>query len=582
MLTKITINNFKRFEKAEIELGKAVVFIGPNNSGKTTALQALVLWSVGLNEWNTKRTGKASPQKRPGVTINRKDLVSIPVPVANMLWYGLHVRGTDKQNAKQRTRNIRIDVAVDGITNGKMWSCGFEFDYSNDQSFVCRPLRKKGYENEKVSNAEFTFKEVPDEVKDVKVAFLPPMSGLSDREFLKQQGEIAFLIGQGQTAQVLRNLCLQVFQQDDKTGWDNIVDQIEKLFGVKLCDPAYVERSGIVMEYEENGVRLDLSSSGRGLQQTLLLLTHLYANPNTILLLDEPDAHLEILRQRQIFTLITETAEKLGAQVIIASHSEVVLNEAAGKGKVVAFLGKPHVINDKGSQLLKSLNSIGWEQYYQAEETGWVLYLENSTDLSILQTFANCLGHPAVEYLQRPFVYYVATNVPQKARDHFFGLKEAKSDLVGLAIFDRLESQLQSANGLEETMWKKREIENYFCSPEVLLDYAKQDQPKDLFELAEVDKRVSAMQESIEEVSKLLEIDAKSIWSPDVKATDEVLDRIFRQFFKKLKLPLEFRKADYYTLAKLVPKEKMDSEIIEKLDLIVKVAKKAKSREKSK
>ena len=41
MLTKLTIKNFKRFDQAEIELGKSVVLIGPNNSGKTTALQAL-------------------------------------------------------------------------------------------------------------------------------------------------------------------------------------------------------------------------------------------------------------------------------------------------------------------------------------------------------------------------------------------------------------------------------------------------------------------------------------------------------------------------------------------------------------
>ena len=47
MLLKLKIENFKRFDNVEIELGDAVVFIGPNNSGKTTALQALTLWVVG-------------------------------------------------------------------------------------------------------------------------------------------------------------------------------------------------------------------------------------------------------------------------------------------------------------------------------------------------------------------------------------------------------------------------------------------------------------------------------------------------------------------------------------------------------
>ena len=53
---------------------------------------------------------------------------------------------------------------------------------------------------------------VPEEVGDLRVAFLPPMSGLADREFVKQQGEIGVLIGQGQTAQVLRNLCYQIYE----------------------------------------------------------------------------------------------------------------------------------------------------------------------------------------------------------------------------------------------------------------------------------------------------------------------------------------------------------------------------------
>ena len=38
MLTHIRIRNFKRFGDVEFDLGQAVVLIGPNNSGKTTAL----------------------------------------------------------------------------------------------------------------------------------------------------------------------------------------------------------------------------------------------------------------------------------------------------------------------------------------------------------------------------------------------------------------------------------------------------------------------------------------------------------------------------------------------------------------
>ena len=135
---------------------------------------------------------------------------------------------------------------------------------------------------------------------------------------------------------------------------------------------------------DQEGCLLDLSCAGRGLQQTLLLLAHLYANPKTVLLLDEPDAHLEVLRQRQIYQLLTDVAARQGSQIIAASHSEVVLNEAANRDVVIAFVGPPHRIDDRGQQVLKALTDIGFDQYYQAELKGWALYLEGSTDLAIL------------------------------------------------------------------------------------------------------------------------------------------------------------------------------------------------------
>ncbi len=580
MLTSIRIRNFKRFADVDIELGKAVVLIGPNNSGKTTVLQALALWEIGLRQWNSKRGGKASPEKRPGVTINRRDLISIPTPDANLLWRDLKVRHVERVGDKPQTQNTRVDVIVKGITDGKEWSSGFEFDYSNEESFVCRPIRLPGYESGPVKNAKFT--SVPSECDKVRVAFLPPMSGLAATEPKWEPGRINVLLGEGQTAQVLRNLCHQINDRPEpKTEWGKLVGHIQKLFGVKLLPPRYIkERGEITMAYEEHrGVEFDLSSSGRGLQQTLLLLAHLYANPQTVLLLDEPDAHLEILRQRETYNLLTQVAEEQGSQIIATSHSEVVLDEAAERDVVIAFVGMPHRIDDRGSQVLKALRSIGFDQYYQAEQTGWVLYLESSTDLSILQAFAKVLNHPAQTFLERPFVHYVETNLPERARDHFFGLREAKNDLVGIAIFDRLEKELQPGGALVETMWQRREIENYFCMEDVLLAYARHDLPDDLFGQAESQQREQAMREAIAEVTGALKILNKpDPWSIDVKASDEFLDPLFKKFFEKLKLPLRLRKSEYHILASLTPRNELDREVEEKLDKIVAVARSAKPR----
>ena len=573
MLTGLKIRRFKSLKDVDIELGRFVVYIGPNNSGKTAALQALALWNVGLQQWLEKRGGKATSEKRPGVAVNRKDLISVPIPRANLLWHDLHVRNIQRiAGGKQTTQNIRIDIIVDGITEGKSWSCGLEFDYANEESFYCRPLGLSG-------PGHPGRMPIPDGAKSVRVAFLPPMSGLAADEPKLEFGRINVLTGEGQTAQVLRNLCYQIYE-NNQAGWEELVNYLTDHFGVITHPPEYIkERGEITMTYKEVGGKdFDLSSSGRGFQQALLLLAHLYANPQSVLLLDEPDAHLEILRQRQIYQLITQVAGKQGSQIIAASHSEVILTEAADRDVVVAFVGKPHRIDDRGSQVLKSLKSIGFYDYYLAETTGWVLYLEGSTDLAILRAFAKILGHPASQILEMPFVYYVG-NVPAKVSEHFWGLREAKTDLVGIAVFDRLGSPLPDNLGPPVEQWRRREIENYLCSKEVLLEYARHDQPNDLFGITEATRRKHTMESIIDDVAQALETLGKpSPWSPDIKVTDDFLDPLFGKYFNALALPNLMRKSDYHELASFVSRGQIDPEIEEKLDAIFAVAKKANPR----
>ena len=570
MLTKLTIRNFKRFGEVEIELGSPVIFIGPNNSGKTSAMQALALWDIGLKRWNEKRSGKSTPEKRPGVTVSRRDLVAIPIPDANLLWRDLHVRDVQKVDGKPRTSNVRIDIIVEGISSDQSWVCGLEFDYANEESFYCRPLRQSdGKTPERMP--------VPEEAGRARIAFLPPMSGLAATETRLDTGAVDVRIGEGRTAEVLRNLCFQV-RVEQVERWERLVNQIQNLFGAVVDPPRYVqERGEIVMSYRERGTRLDLSSAGRGLQQTLLLLAYMYANPGSVLLLDEPDAHLEILRQRQTYRLLTDVARESGSQIIAASHSEVLLNEAADRDLVVAFVGRPHRIDDRGSQVLKALKEIGFEQYYQAEQTGWVLYLEGSTDLSILYAFARRLRHErALQVLERPFVKYVENNA-SAVRNHYHGLREAVPALRGVVLFDRLESEPRDMAPVECLMWKRREIENYLCSRATLEAYATASAAEavagPLFSRAEADKRVNAMRQAIEQVETALKTLGKgSPWDVDVKASDDFLEPVFKAYFERLGLPNLMAKKNCHELVEYVPDHEIDPEIREKLDAIVRIA----------
>lgn len=573
MLTRLRVRNFKRFEQLDVELGANVVFIGPNNSGKTSALQALALWQLGLQGWLGKRGDGPVPEQRPGVAMNRKDLFSVPVPDAALLWRGLRYSQSRKANGRTKTEPLHIEIVVDGVDGITPWSCGIELDYANEESIRARPI----------ADADTGVRVgVPDAALAQRIELLPPMAGLVAQEPRIDIGAIAVRIGEGRTSEVLRNLCYLV-QQRSEDAWGRVCDRITRLFHAQLLPPRYLAvRGEITMSYRDvEGVELDISSAGRGMQQVLLLLTYLETNPGCVLLLDEPDAHLETLRQRQIYHELTQAARSLRSQIVAASHSEVWMNEAADRDLVVAFVGTPHRIDDRAkAQVAKALKSIGFDQYYEAERRGWVLYLEGSTDLAILRAFAKVLGHRAEAALDSPFVHYVG-NVASKAREHFYGLRQAKADLVGIAVFDA--DHTPQAGELREVAWVRREIENYLCQPDTLRAFAMQRAEAvtagPLFETSQRESARDAMERAIRRRVPPAALDNPHdrFWH-SMKATDDFLDLVFQDFYRDLELPDLMRKADYHELAPFVARAAIDADVLVKLDAIAAAADEAASR----
>ena len=178
--------------------------------------------------------------------------------------------------------------------------------------------------------------------------------------------------------------------------------------------------------------------------------------------------------------------------------------------------------------------------------------------------------------LEQPFVHYVG-NQPSAVAHHFHGLREALPDLKGVALFDRLNRELPNDPSLTYLAWKRREIENYLCAKSTLKAYARASaaasEPTPLLATAEVNKRLTAMDDAIEEVGKALEtLGKESPWSDNVKASDEFLTPLFKAYFAKIGIPNLMAKKNFHELANYVPEAEIDSEIGEKLDAIVRIS----------
>lgn len=468
LLHYLEIENFKRFgDKQRLELDHPSVLIGPNNCGKTTAIQAIALWSQAVKTWCGKK-GKAPPKKRASTPLNRLNIVSVPVQRTRFFWHNANVR---KANT-----DIPLIITLGVLHEQTVAPVAMEFRNQGEDIVYCVPGEQSPQNPELMETAA-----------NLGVELLYPMSGLDAEEPILQPGRIDVLLGQGQTAQVLRNLCLMVYRESPDD-WGRIASLMKRLFNVELGHPQETNRGSIDLFYRQQKVKehLDVALAGRGFQQMLMIFAYLYSHRRSVLLIDEPDAHLEILRQRQVYVLLREIAAENESQVILVTHSEVVLDEALDQNLTLLLGGRADNLAKK-KDIQNALKHYGAEHYVRARQCGYMLYVEGGTDLAILRAFANRTDHKAAKiWDERINTYYVQDNHPDSDLDselerveggygetpanHFFLLREMVPGLAGLAILDSDGRQREDKEegGLRTVYWSRYESENYFVSPDVL------------------------------------------------------------------------------------------------------------------
>ena len=400
----------------------------------------------------------------------------MPVQRTRYFWHNTVVR---KRNA-----DIPLVIRLGVLHENKVEPVTMRFRNQGEELIYCTP-----------DEATLARPALIETAARVNVDLLYPMSGLETEEPILQPGRIDVLLGQGQTAQTLRNLCLLVLK-NAPGDWQKITTLMRRLFAVELGEPQETARGSIDLFYCQPEVKepLDIALAGRGLQQMLLIFAYLYSHWRSVLLIDEPDAHLEILRQKQVYVLLREIAHENESQVILVTHSEVILEEALDRNLTLLLDGRTDDLAAK-TDIRNALKHYGTGHYVRAKQRGYVLYVEGRTDLDILRALARRLEHPAVgSWDDQINAFYVQDNFPGPdpqldseierveggfgvtPKEHFFALREMLPELYGLAILDSDRSHRTDTNsgGLQIKYWRRYEVENYFITPAVLKQYAKQ------------------------------------------------------------------------------------------------------------
>ena len=475
MIRSVRIRGFKRFDEVTLRLPGHVVLAGPNNTGKTTVLQAIASWALAFQRWldanrsdlrwehrgvpKGRRMTDVIPRPLPyrRAPIARQAFTTVPLLSFDLLW-------------RNRAYGYGGQIEIE-LQHSEGWSVTMEFMADSTEQIYVRPRA-----------------DVPSETLRalaLRVMFVPPMTGVGIDEPVFQLAKIEQLLGLGRPGEVLRNLLADA--HGNESAWTALQESIGKLFGYELLPP---DASGahIRSEYRtsESGQPLDIASAGSGFQQVLMLLALLNTQPGAVLLLDEPDAHLHVILQDAIYHELRAVAARQRSQLIVATHSEVVIN-AVEPRELYVMLNEPRTIADNAerNRLISTLRVLSNTDVMQALGVRGVFYVETRTDIDILRAWATQLGHRAetlltTEAMWKQTVFQTreggtgASGI--KARDHFDALQLVRDDLPGLELVgDDAHHGIQSSAitdaGLQRLRWRRYEIESYLLHPDSLVRF---------------------------------------------------------------------------------------------------------------
>lgn len=455
MIREVVLRRFKRFEEETFDLSGHVILAGPNNCGKTTVLQAIAAWSLGLKRWRELNDFQRHGGAYTYAPLARQAFTSVPLRSYDLLW-------------KDRSYSGPIEIEV-SLTDGRKVT--MEFKSNSTEQIYVRPA--KAAEPASLRDLE------------VEVVYVATVGGLSVEEPVYQPDYIETLLGRQRPGDVVRNLLLQASKGD---AWDRLKAAVQRLFGVELLVPQ-TPGGQIVCEYRQSASApsFDILSAGSGFQQVVLLLACLATRRGAVVLVDEPDAHLHVFLQDSIFSELHRAAAATKSQLVIATHSEVIFNSASPE-QICVMLGHPRRLASTVDvqRLRQAVAVLQQSDLVAAFEAPGILYLEGYTDLNLLREWARVLQHPLKDYFDRTPFWRAkqppgrsdAAEVPVK--DHFEALRLVNEQMTGVWLVDSdgkgtiQASQAPERGKLNRALWTRYESESYLIHPAALARFIKQ------------------------------------------------------------------------------------------------------------
>lgn len=305
MINSIRIKGFKKISDTTFDLDRINIFIGANNSGKSSVLQA-IQFAIGTAQTGSRvGTRKNSSGDSESFTADASSFLYLPIRELEAL---IHDR--------KLTQSLGADIT-----------------FFSESANTTISIKRGKNRNLAVS---MTVSELLLVLKDTQApycVYTPGLSGISIGEEFKTKAVVLKSATRGDSNLYLRNILLLL--KEKTSSWDKFTKSVQRFFPEYSINVEFSadtdETINVYVEMkdeEDKVIQLPIDAMGTSALQVLQILSYVYYFNPPMLILDEPDTHLHPNNQRLLISLLDEISLETGMQVLIATHSRHIIDEA--------------------------------------------------------------------------------------------------------------------------------------------------------------------------------------------------------------------------------------------------------------
>ncbi|WP_125782982.1 ATP-dependent nuclease [Pseudoalteromonas rubra] len=354
---KVRVRKFKKINDVSVNLESLNIFIGANNSGKSSFIQGI---QFAISSCQTLKLNKAKWIKGESKTLSfdSREFLYTPTSDISYLYHGRKLAGSRKREDRRWIEFI--------LNNG-------------DESTLKISKGKNGG-----FTTELTGKELGDELSNVEspyCVYVPGIAGIPISEKYEVPIAVKKSATRGDSNNFLRNILYSISLDGEK--WDSFIKSINEIYSKIELSVKFDEHTSEYIDVYVNskGITLPLDSVGTGLLQVIQIFAYIeYFSPR-IVLLDEPDSHIHPTKQKLLADELAKKAEdNPNLKIVFSTHSRYILESLEGRAKVIHFQRGNALEDIKGSNILLDIGAADADYLFSKKKLKYVIVTEDKVD----------------------------------------------------------------------------------------------------------------------------------------------------------------------------------------------------------